>query len=78
MHGGTLVDYAILCVLPEILRYLDSSLSILFLILMVMGEAVLVHGKDGKDDDSDGDGDACVCLRVSLLVCIRWHVFICR
>lgn len=63
-----MVDYAILCVLPEILRYLDSSLSILFLILMVMGEAVLVHGKDGKDDDSDGDGDACVC--VSLYLCV--------
>lgn len=67
-----LVDYTVLCSFQKFLEFLIPFC--LLLILMVMGEAVLVHGGDRMNN---GDDRMFVCLCVCVPVCICWHVLIC-
>lgn len=67
-----LVDYTVLCSFQKFLEFLIPFC--LLLILMVMGEAVLVHGGGRMNN---GDDCMFVCLCVCVPVCICWHVLIC-
>lgn len=61
-----LMNYTVLCMLSEILRFLDSFC--LLLIIMAV-ETVLVHA-EGRMDDHDNDVSVYLCANVGLYLSV--------